>query len=701
MLESLRKQGASVAIYLIFGLLIVIFVINFAPNAGQGTGGCMGQSTTAIKVDGHKANQTSYKIAYSGNQYNGRQKVYVALEMLIRRELLAQEGEKRGLRVTGDMLDEEIKKGFFFLGGNRNKLDFWIDDVAGEKFFNFGKLKGWVSQLNVSMNSYKDEQARGLQAALMAEMLADTVRVSREEALADYLFENNTVTYDLVEFSPTPYKTAMRLTDADVSRFLAGHEAEVKKKFADDERTYKATKPAIELRSIFIQKLVEAPKPADAPNDGPKPADGAGSGSAGSAAPPADKTAEKPADKKPDEKKTETAEAKKPAVKPVGMPVDAAKSALEAARTAITGGKQKFADAAKTLSTDDAAKAAGGYVGWKPVDNAQLGDKAVNDAVKALKPGEMTPVIATDNGVYLVMAEAKREGDLTYDQVKNEIAMELAKDVWSKEAAKRAALEALASARAGTGKPLDQLYSADPAEVNRKMQEDIQRQIQQMQLQQKSGFYTPPSTEKDVLASWQAQAGGPSGSAAPAAGSGSAAGSAGSAAGSASGSAAGSAATPAPTPTPAPATTTIEASKDVLPSFGEVKTPFLETIGPVPHANELPGVGENKAAIASMFDELTPGMLAKQVFESDGTYVVLQLKDKQQPKMDEFDKTADQKVETLRAIRGAMLLENWLKTQCEAFEKDGKIEPLAELIRETDDKGNPLPQSYRPCMSFR
>lgn len=152
MLENLRKQGASIAIYLIFGLLIVIFVINFAPNAGQGSGGCMGQSTTAISVDGQKANQTSYKIAYTGNQYSGRQKVYVALEMLIRRELLAQEAEKRGLRVTGAMLDEEIKKGYFFLGGNRNKLDFWIDDIGGEKFFNFPKLRDWVNQLNVSMN---------------------------------------------------------------------------------------------------------------------------------------------------------------------------------------------------------------------------------------------------------------------------------------------------------------------------------------------------------------------------------------------------------------------------------------------------------------------------------------------------------------------------------------------------------------------
>ena len=192
MLEQLRKSGASIAIYLIFGLLIVIFVINFAPNAGSGQGGgCMPGGTNAITVDGVKVNQTGYKIAYSGNQYNGRQKVYVALEYLIRRELLAQAAAEHGIRVTSDLVDEEIKKGFFFVGGQRQNLGtILFDEIDGEKFFNFGKLKGWVNTLNVSLNSYKDEQARGLQAARMAEvtresgssssgMRAGTARASR------------------------------------------------------------------------------------------------------------------------------------------------------------------------------------------------------------------------------------------------------------------------------------------------------------------------------------------------------------------------------------------------------------------------------------------------------------------------------------------------------------------------------------------
>ena len=67
--------------------------------------------------------------------------------------------------------------------------------------------------------------------------------------------------------------------------------------------------------------------------------------------------------------------------------------------------------------------------------------------MKTLKPGEMTPVIATDRGAYLILAEDKREGDLSFDQVKTELAWEMAKDVWAKEAAKRAALSALNGAK--------------------------------------------------------------------------------------------------------------------------------------------------------------------------------------------------------------------------------------------------------------
>ena len=46
--------------------------------------------------------------------------------------------------------------------------------------------------------------------------------------------------YDVVAFRPEPYAAAMKLTDADVERFLATHGAEVEARYKADERTTRA-----------------------------------------------------------------------------------------------------------------------------------------------------------------------------------------------------------------------------------------------------------------------------------------------------------------------------------------------------------------------------------------------------------------------------------------------------------------------------
>src|SRR5688572_6501198 len=183
------------------------------------------------------------------------------------------------------------------------------------------------------------------------------------------------------------------------------------------------------------------------------------------------------------------------------MPIAEATTKLEAAREAVASGKQKFADLAKQLNTEPALRANGGNVGWKTAESASLGEKVVSDAVKTLKPGEMTPVITTDRGAYLVFAEARREKNLTYDQVKHEIAAELAREVWSKEAAKREALKGLEEARTSKKKleelyerefqpgiPLQELYRqySDP-NIDPVMKQIIEQQIQQQIRQQMQG----------------------------------------------------------------------------------------------------------------------------------------------------------------------------------------------------------------------
>src|SRR5678816_524168 len=100
---------------------------------------------------------------------------------------------------------------------------------------------------------------------MMQQMLLDSVQVSRDEALAHYLFENNTVSYDVVAFRPEPYRAAMKLTDADVDRFVSTHGSEVQARYDADKRTYEGVKPQLQLREIFIAKLEEPKKEEPAP----------------------------------------------------------------------------------------------------------------------------------------------------------------------------------------------------------------------------------------------------------------------------------------------------------------------------------------------------------------------------------------------------------------------------------------------------
>jgi hypothetical protein len=715
MLEQMRRQGASIFIYLIFSLLIVIMVYGLAPsNRGDGSG-CTSSSTSAVTVDGQDVSQSAWLVSYQGNSAPGRQRTYVALDFLIRRELLAQAAGQLGLRANGAMVDEEIKRGNFFLGGQRIDVrKMFFAQVGDDQFFDINQVKSWASQLNVSLGSYREEQVRGLQAALMADLLKSSVRVSRNEALADFLYDNNTVTYDAVSFDPAKYAAAIKLSDADIKRYLDSHGDEVSARYKADERTYKAVKPQLQIQEIFIPKAYPEPAKPAAADD--KKADDKKAD---------DKTAKaddkKADDKKPaDDKKAAKADDKKPA-NPRGLLPEIAKPKLEDIRAQIAAGKLKFADAQKLLAADssDDAPADNGDRGWRSADNAALGDKAVNDAVKALKPGEMTPVIATDRGAYLVMVTDKREGDLSYDQVKTEIAASLAKDTWSKEAAKREALAALTQVQ--SGKKLSELFEKEAPKfdieqflndpnIPESQKQQIRQLMQQKQMLQHGAKHGALEThEVDVPVGWFASGDEPSGSAAPAA-TGSAApatgssapatGSAAPAAGSAA-PAAGSAApaaAPAKPATPAPA---IEASKDVLPAFGEVAKPKLATQGPTPRQEKMPGIGADKHAAAALFDELAPGEAAKTLFEgADGAYVLVQLTARNEPKVEDFDKTADAEIARMQDERGRALLQTWLKDRCEALTKAGKIRPARQHILETDDKGNPAPTVYHPCMYF-
>src|SRR5690349_17987743 len=154
MLEHTRRQ-ASVFIYLIFGLLIVIFILGINPGNRSGREGCSLSSNTVVTVDGNEARQTAFNVAYQGNGMSGRQKVYAALDFIIRRELLAQAAEERGIRTNDDLAQEAVKRAEWYLGGQRldaHNLYFQPSEDNSGSYFSTRLFKQWVNQPNVSQS---------------------------------------------------------------------------------------------------------------------------------------------------------------------------------------------------------------------------------------------------------------------------------------------------------------------------------------------------------------------------------------------------------------------------------------------------------------------------------------------------------------------------------------------------------------------
>ena len=169
MLETLRKQGASAIIYVLFGILIAGFVINFGPQ--DGSRGCQGAAAdTVLSVDGQDLGLPAWRHAY--NLRNGRSKTDKAegaMEELLRREILAQEAEQRGLRVPDGLVDRKIKQGEIYLVGMRWDLDSSCESGRGpcyfrkvddQWFFDFNTLKAFLNQMGMSMAHFKTQQQR-------------------------------------------------------------------------------------------------------------------------------------------------------------------------------------------------------------------------------------------------------------------------------------------------------------------------------------------------------------------------------------------------------------------------------------------------------------------------------------------------------------------------------------------------------------
>jgi peptidyl-prolyl cis-trans isomerase D len=391
----MRRNSRSAIIYVLFGILIAVFVLSFGPGS-KGFVASSAASNVAAKVASATLTEQDFRFAYialGGSQFPAavakerRLKEFV-MDKLIEREILAGEAEKLGFLVSEKEVEDMIADGRMMVMGFPRRVDSY---VFKDGKFDYERFKMVCqNQLGVSVLRFIDIQRRELLADKLRETMKVGVRVSPSEVKEEFEDKGLQVNLEFVRFSARKYEADEEPAAADVEAWAKAHEADLKKLY-EDRKQLLFTKVDKQVRVRHV--LVELGK---------------------------DATAETTAK---------------------------AKARIDDAKKQLDGGAA-FAKVANEVSTAESNRRRHGEMGWKKKGYTGFGD-ALDKLVFAAQKGATVGPERTDRGFEIVLVEDVREGDVSYDQAKLELAeQELLRDR-AKQKAKAEAQAALDKVKKG------------------------------------------------------------------------------------------------------------------------------------------------------------------------------------------------------------------------------------------------------------
>jgi peptidyl-prolyl cis-trans isomerase D len=410
MLEQMRRSSQSLLIYLLFGIVIAVFIINFGP---QSSGGCDSPATRAgfaAKVDGEDLSSRDFRYGYmlaNGPQYASRAKELRikerVMDELIERELLAHEGERLGFRVGQEEIEDLIADSKIVGFGGFEQT---VPALQKDGHFDYDTFVRFVQfSLGMSPKTFIEQQQRELLAAHVRNVVRGGVNVSEAEVKAEFDRRSNQVNLEYVRYATRRFEEEGEVAAADIDAYLKANEKKIKDLYDQRKFLYENAPKERKLRVLLVK--VDA-----------------------------------------------------------GAAADVAKAAEKKAQGLFDRIKkgEAFAAVAKAASDDPRSKGRGGAVGWKRQGATVLG-AAVEEKVWAAKDGELVGPVKGTEGYYVVLPEATREGNLSFDQVKAEIAETELRSERAKTKAKAESEVGLAKAKAAPAKTLKDLFPAPPESV--------------------------------------------------------------------------------------------------------------------------------------------------------------------------------------------------------------------------------------------
>ncbi|MBA3544933.1 MAG: peptidylprolyl isomerase [Nannocystis sp.] len=415
MMTSLRSSLKSVVVWLLLGMLALAFGLSFGlPSDAISCG-----VEPLAKTYGENILDEDYQYQFQAislvlpmpKDEKFQETIGIKQEVLdaiLERRVLAKIGERMGLAAVKEDAEELTSDGHVIVLGDTY-------DFLGEGAFNYDAFKQrHLPRFMVTEPKYLEYQRQELLARTVRDVLASALTVSEAELRAEYEGRQNQLSLRYVRFEAERFADLIDPSEADVNKYIEAHRDELVKQF--EAQGVRFTKLPKQLRLRYIQ--IKKPQP--------------------------------PAEDADKETKAKYAAELKAAT---------AKSAAAAGR--MKDGED-FRVIARQVSEDPMTAARGGDYGWTSVDGTGTGlDPVIDTTAATLKAGETSPVVESEEGLYLVRVDGLREGDVPQEEALRELAEEGVVRERGKALAKQAAAEALQALK--DGKQLTELFKSPDA----------------------------------------------------------------------------------------------------------------------------------------------------------------------------------------------------------------------------------------------
>ena len=220
MLDFVRTKQKSIIIKLVFGLIILSFVIGYAMLTSPGDNTQAGPASVAVTVNGKAIAFDDFQAAYS-NLYQLYQNIYQeqftptlerqlklvqkSLDGVINQSLMLDEAKRQGLDVSKQELIDAIAKIPAFQQNGAFSKNQYIQVLRAQR---------------LSTEEFEELQRRDLLIGKVRDGLQKNITVSDAEIEQEFRNREEKVNLEVVRIAPAAFETQVKVTDQQLASFF-------------------------------------------------------------------------------------------------------------------------------------------------------------------------------------------------------------------------------------------------------------------------------------------------------------------------------------------------------------------------------------------------------------------------------------------------------------------------------------------------